>query len=136
MKSKSTTSEEPGFLRFLKPLAIGAAAGLVVSLLALALFALILSYQSVPHVLVTPLSIAAVCIGGLVAGVVAGRLLRSKGLLIGLATGLFLYLVTLLASFSLSADAFGMMALIKLGATVLCGVVGGVFGVNTAKKRR
>ncbi len=136
MKSKSTTSEESGFLRFLKPLVIGTAAGLIVSLIALALFALILSYQSVPHVLVTPLSIAAVCIGGLIAGVVAGRMLRSRGLLIGLATGLFLFLITLLASFSLSADAFGMMALVKLGATVLCGMVGGVFGVNTAKKRR
>ena len=71
------------------------------------------------------------CAGSFTAGFVAAKRRRCKGLLIGLACGIAMYLVTFLIGLLLLQSFAAAGTFSKLIFMVLCSCIGGVVGVNT-----
>lgn len=119
--------------RFLRPVCIGAFVGAIGCLLVLLLMAAVLAAVDVPKAAITPLAVAAAAFGALIGGIVAAKMAREKGLLLGAACGLVLFLIVLVAGFAVLKEIRGSYVVIKLLVLVGCGAVGGVLGVNLGK---
>ena len=64
------------------------------------------------------------------AGMFSTRLKRSMGLLQGFVCGAVLFLSAMILSIAFSEFSFSEMASIKAAVSVICGIIGGVRGVN------
>lgn len=121
------------FTRFLRPVLIGVAVGLIVCIGLLMLMALVVQSVDVPRAAVLPLAIIAAALGAFAAGLTAAAVARQKGLMLGAVCGLTLWLLILLAGVARYEGVSGGNALIKFIALVLSGGIGGVLGVNMRK---
>lgn len=117
-----------------RPILIGAGVGALCCLLVLLVMAAVLAAKDIPQTAVTPMAVVAGAFGSFIAGLVAARIARTKGLMFGSATGLLLYLIIMLAGFAVLKDIRGAYALVKMAILIGCGAVGGVIGVNMKKK--
>ena len=81
-------------------------AGLAVVLLLLLLFSLLISNVDASEELVAAMGCISLCAGSFTAGFVAAKRRRCKGLLIGLACGIAMYLVTFLIGLLLLPEHF------------------------------
>ena len=81
--------------------------------------------------LVAAMGCVSLCAGSFTAGFVAAKRRRCKGLLIGLACGIAMYLVTFLIGLLLLQSFAAAGTFSKLIFMVLCSCIGGVVGVNT-----
>ena len=106
-------------------------AGLAVVLLLLLLFSLLISNIDASEELVAAMGCVSLCSGSFTAGFVAAKRRRCKGLLIGLACGIAMYLVTFLIGLLLLQSFVAAGTFSKLIFMVLCSCIGGVVGVNT-----
>ena len=121
------------FHRWLRPVLVGVAVGLIGCIGLLMLMALIVQSVDVPRAAILPLAIAAAAIGAFLAGLTAAAIAGQKGLLLGAVCGLVLWLLILLAGVARYEGVSGGNALIKLAALLLSGGIGGVLGVNMRK---
>lgn len=121
------------FHRWLRPVLVGVAVGLIGCIGLLMLMALIVQSVGVPRAAILPLAIAAAAIGAFLAGLTAAAIAGQKGLLLGAVCGLVLWLLILLAGVARYEGVSGGNALIKLAALLLSGGIGGVLGVNMRK---
>lgn len=121
------------FTRWLRPLLVGTAVGTLGCMALLMLMALVIQKVDVPRSAVLPLAIAAAAVGAFLAGLVAAAMAKQKGLLLGIACGLTLFLLILLAGFARYAGVDGGNAAVKLAVLLLAGGIGGVLGVNMRK---
>ena len=71
-------AETSGIIHLWKPLAFGAIAGVVATAGILMLFSLLLSSNSLPQEVLTPMAIAALCIGSFLGGGVSAKLAGEK----------------------------------------------------------
>ena len=125
----------PSFFRcWLRPMLVGVAVGLIVSVGMLMLMALLVQTLDVPRVAVLPMAIAAAAIGAFSAGLTAAAVSKQRGLVHGLVCGLVLWFLILAAGFSRYAGVSAGNAAIKLAVLVLTGAIGGVLGVNMRKR--
>ena len=115
----------------------GAGAGLAVTIILLLLFCAILTATEDPGPLAVPLSLAALYLGGIAAGVVGAKLSRrgsAGGFTAGCAFAAAALLVSLLpwpaSAFPTSA------AMIFLGLLLPAGALGGILGTKKQQKRR
>ncbi len=122
------------FRRWLRPVLVGVAVGLIGCIGLLMLMALIVQSVDVPRAAILPLAIAAAAIGAFLAGLTAAAIAGEKGLLLGAVCGLVLWLLILLAGVARYEGVSGGNALIKLAAFLLSGGIGGVLGVNLRKR--
>ena len=122
------------FRRWLRPVLVGVAVGLIGCIGLLMLMALIVQSVDVPRAAILPLAIVAAAIGAFLAGLTAAAVAGQKGLLLGAACGLVLWLLILLAGVARYEGVSGGNALIKLAAFLLAGGIGGVLGVNMRKR--
>jgi putative membrane protein (TIGR04086 family) len=118
----------------LRPALVGVSVGIIGCVGLLMLMAMVVQSADVPRAAILPLAIAAAAIGAFLAGLTAAAMAGQKGLLMGAACGLALWLLILLAGVARYTGVSGMSALIKLAALVLCGGIGGVLGVNMRKR--
>lgn len=130
---KSRGEDKAMVKRFLRPVFIGAFVGAIGCLLVLLLMAAVLAAVDVPKAAITPLAVAAAAFGAFIGGLVAARMAREKGLLLGAACGLVLFLILLVAGFAVLKEIRGTYAVVKLLVLIGCGAVGGVLGVNLRK---
>ena len=121
------------FHRWLRPVLVGVAVGLIGCIGLLMLMALIVQSVDVPRAAILPLAIAAAAIGAFLAGLTAAAIAGQKGLLLGAVCGFVLWLLILLAGVARYEGVSGGNALIKLAALLLSGGIGGVLGVNMRK---
>ncbi len=125
----------PSFFRcWLRPVLVGVAVGLIVSVGMLMLMALAVQTLDVPRAAILPLAIAAAAIGAFAAGLTAAAVVGQRGLVHGLVCGLVLWLLILLAGFSRYAGVSAGNAAVKLAVLGLTGALGGVLGVNLRKR--
>lgn len=69
-------------------------------------------------------------------GFLMARMIRVKGWLVGLGAN-FLFLLTIIIShFVTNLQVYDALFLIKIGVLLLCGVLGGIVGVNKKRKIR
>ena len=132
MRAQDRTSSF--FCRWLRPVLVGVAVGLIGCVGCLMLAALLVRSVDVPRAAILPLAIAAAAIGAFLAGLTAAVVAGQRGLLLGAVCGLLLWLVILLAGVARYTGVSGGTALIKLAALVLAGGIGGVLGVNMRKR--
>ena len=95
------------------------------------LFSLLISNVDASEELVAAMGCISLCAGSFTAGFVAAKRRRCKGLLIGLACGIAMYLVTFLIGLLLLQSFAAAGTFSKLIFMVLCSCIGGVVGVNT-----
>lgn len=114
----------------------GCGIGLTVTFLLLMLFAFLLLYLQANTVVLNLLTTAAGAFGGLAAGFFTARFYRKNGLLCGVLCGLILFFVLYLIGFLLGGTAFSVMLLIRACVMLLLAGIGGIWGVNSALKRK
>ena len=121
--------------RFLRPVIIGAVVGALCCTLLLAVMAAIVASQDIPKAAITPMAIVAAAAGAFFGGFAAARIAKEKGLLIGGACGLLLFILVALAGFAFLKEIRGAYILIKLAVMLVLSALGGVIGVNLRKRR-
>ena len=120
--------------RWVRPLAVGMAVGLVVCVVFLTAFAFVMALGLVPSRAATPFALAAAALGSLFGGFVAARLARARGLLYGAGSGELLFLLLTAVGFACFPEASPALLPLKAVLTVVGGALGGVWGIN-AKRR-
>ena len=122
-------SESVGLVKKIKVSLLSLGAGILASVLFLALFSVLVSNISMPHSLFTLFSTVALVIGSLVSGLISGAVYKRKGSLCGVIGGLLLYAVIFLVSLFVSGQ-IGVIAVLKLVICAVSGAAGGIIGVN------
>ncbi len=135
-KNKRESGGETAAERLLRPVAFGTAGGILVTLACFLLFALVMQFQDVPHIMVSPLAVTAAIIGSFFAGFWAARVLKEKGLLVGSICGLLLFVIVFLSGAAAGTLGDGSAMLVKLIAMLPAAALGGMLGVNVRKKRK
>ena len=120
--------------RVLRPVVIGTVIGAGGCLLILLLMAAVMASSDIPKAAVTPMAVAAAAIGAFISGIVAARISREKGLMLGAVCGLLLYLLVMLAGFAVLREIRGAYAVVQLAVMIGCAALGGVLGVNMGKR--
>lgn len=119
--------------KLIKALITGTITGLAVcfGLILLCVFAVTKS-GTVPYGAISPLAIAAECIGSFFAGFICAKVNRRMGLIFGSVCGAVLFLVLMIIG-AASGGEVGLMAVLRLLMCVLSGAFGGVIGVRNIK---
>jgi len=119
-----------------KKLLISFGVGTVVCMIILLIAAWVLLYRDASATVLKVISSGALCIGSFVSGFVYARLVRNKGLICGVVSGILMFGVYYIAGLLLGAAAFSVLVLVRLVLVVLFACSGGIVGVNTALKRK
>ena len=121
---------------YLWPLLAGLLAGAAMALLLLMLFAAVLPALGLTKETAPWLARIASVLAGLTAGFVSAKLRRKRGLLTGGAAGMILGCCVLAAGFAWAGAVVLVQVLVKLLLYGTAGMIGGVLGVGSGKKRR
>lgn len=136
MKAVTAKPEPGGRKRVFVSLGAGLVGGVVVSLLALLLIAAVYTVKDLPQSSALPLSCAAYGLGALFGGFLAAKKTGARGLISGALTGLVFFAALFLIGAVMRVVGNGGLAFLKLLLSVVCGSLGGVFGVNSGKRAR
>lgn len=127
--SENTTSKS------VKALIIGSvinALMIIITTVMLSLFLVVagnLFENAAGYMMLVPLAI-----GGYVGGFTSARINKSNGLLIGVISGLIVFIIMLIAGFSSGIADFTYMLLLKALVIIMTAAIGGVKGVNKKEK--
>ncbi len=137
MKKTKEHSERYGtIIRAARQIGFGVGAGGCICVVLLLLFAvLFLKMKQLPTVALSPVSIGISALGTFIAGLVAGKLSRQRGLLYGSIAGLVLFFLFLISNLSLGTP-LSWVAFTRMGVMILSGAIGGLLAVNKKRKRK
>ena len=97
--SYDKNSDTQGIGRSMKSIILGTAIGGIVCMLCLVLFAILFVIsKGIPQTMVQPLILVACAVGAFIGGYITVRILRTKGLLFGILSGLLLFVIVCLVS--------------------------------------
>ena len=119
----------------LKGVLWGVLAGETVTVLLLLLFALVMTLAGLPLAAADWLSAIAFCFGAFASGFFASRIVKQKGLLIGLICGVILTVIMFLIGTVFSKIDTSLFLLLKAAGSILFGIIGGILGVNRKQRR-
>ena len=130
-----SVSAEPK--RILKGCAIGLLVAAVLCGLLSCIFAFVLNMMDgLPYGIIDYVMVAiegfSVLIGAYIACVIA----KSKGLIIGALCGAISLLIVFAVGMSMAKNNIGLLTVIRSAVMLLCGVIGGIMGVNRKDKVR
>ncbi len=135
MAMQTTAKKHHGFWgKLLRACAIGAAAGLVCSILFSLAAALVIDESDLPHRSIVPISVAILAVSAFVAGFVAGVINHRQALVVGAVTALIVFAVVFLASFFVPDKEIGASLFVKLAAVFLPSIVASVISVNLPRR--
>lgn len=120
--------------RIVRPMAIGGAIGVLSCVVLLLLAATVMASCQLPQSVIAPLAVVILAISTLLSGFTASRITRERGLLYGVGCGLLLFLITALAGLGVDGTVQGTMLFLKLAASLGCGAIGGIIGVNIKRR--
>lgn len=123
----------PG-MQMLKNGGIGALIGLILCIVFSLIAAFVVSIGDLPHRSVMPISMAIIGISAFIGSLIAGKIHKRQGLLIGLIVGAIMLLVVLAAGFFVPDESIGADMLLKALVTLVPSLVGSVIGVNLRRK--
>ena len=120
-----------------KAILIGILSSGVIMLLLTCLFCLMLKMTSgLPYGIIDYVMIGIEGVGVLIGAYIACRVSKCKGLIIGAAVGVLTLMILLCVGFALPDNHIGLLTLIRSAVLLLCGVIGGIAGVNKKEKVR
>ena len=121
--------------RLAKALCIGAAVSLGATLLLTCIISgVFLILSSTPRAALPYIMLAAEALSVFIGGCAAAAINGSKGLIVGLLCGLTVFMILLVTGLLSGSDDIGIMTFIRLGVLLLCGILGGIKGVNRKEK--
>ena len=123
--------------RVVKAVAIGVLCSVVLAVLLACLFSMMLNMMSgIPYDIIDYVMVAiegfSVLIGAYIACVIA----KSKGLIIGALCGAISLLIVFAVGMSMAKNNIGLLTVIRSAVMLLCGIIGGIMGVNRKDKVR
>lgn len=121
-------------MQMLKNSGIGALVGLVLCIVFSLIAAFIVSSADLPHRSVMPISMAIIGLSSFIGSLVAGKIHKRQGLVVGAVVGVLMLLVILAAGFFVPDESVGATMLFKALATLLPALIGSVIGVNLRRK--
>lgn len=117
--------------KLITAIAVGCVCSILFSVILTAIFAAVmLSTGLLPGDLTEYLSAAVLGLGALVGGFIAAKINKGAGIPVGGLTGLFLICFTVMASCAKGSSGVGSLLVIKLLASVLMGILGGILGLK------
>ena len=119
---KSRETSDSTFAKCLKYLVIGCIAGLFLCAALLAICAFVF------------VSIGISALSAMFAGFLSAKLCHSKGLIMGLFSGLILFACVLISAFSTGGNVFTVSTAMRFLLMMIGGAFGGVLAVNKRKK--
>ena len=120
-----------------KAVLIGVLCSVVLSVLLTCLFSMMLKLMSgIPYEIIDYVMVAiegfSVLIGSYIACVIA----KCKGLVIGTLSGAIALMIVFAVGMSIAKNNIGLLTIIRSVVMLLCGIIGGVAGVNRKEKVR
>ncbi|NMB30788.1 MAG: TIGR04086 family membrane protein [Clostridiales bacterium] len=128
-------SQNRGELKLIKTIAFSSIIGIVISIFVLFLLAILMTKIDMPPVVISAISLVGLCIGALFAGIIAGRINRKDGILIGLICGGTVFAILAFIGIALMNSDVTMTLVVKLCAIVASSILGSVVGVNLKRRR-
>ena len=134
MRKKVQSNRNSVFL--LKALIVGTIVGLITCTLSLALLASVfVKLGSIPQNLVNGFALVAASLGAFVAGYIALKIYKEKGLYVGAACGSLVFLIFTISGFFVSSESLSRFTFVKLLLLTFFGALGGVLGINKKSRR-
>ena len=121
--------------RIIRPVLVGTLIGGAVCIALLALAAVVMTGVDIPKPVIIPLSLAIACVSAFIGGFSAAVIAGKTGWLVGILSGLLLFLLILVGGFVLLGEVRGSLVWIKLALLLAGGMIGGMIGVNLRKRR-
>lgn len=123
--------------RVVKPIVIGTIGSILLTMLLTCLFGMMLKMMTgIPYAIIDYVMVGIECFGVLIGAYIACAISKSKGLLIGALCGAIDLLILFACGLSIAENDIGILTIIRSVAMILCGVIGGVAGVNRKEKVR
>lgn len=119
---------------FLKPVLWSVLLECIVCGLLLLLFSAVMALRDVPLSFADPMMVVASAAGTFAGGYFCARILREKGMFLGMICGGALFLLLFLCSLPIAGAHFTFLLPVKLLSMLLAGAVGGILGVNHKRK--
>ena len=134
MRKKVQSNRNSVFL--LKALIVGTIVGLITCTLSLVLLASVfVKLGSIPQNLVNGFALVAASLGAFVAGYIALKIYKEKGLYVGAASGSLVFLIFTISGFFASGENLSRFTFVKLLLLTFFGALGGVLGINKKSRR-
>ncbi len=115
---------------------LGAVWGLVVAMAALLLSALALTLGDFSHSIALPLSSLSLGLGSFFGSRYTAKKIGEKGYLCGIINGGILFLMTFILGIILNGFSFTAISIVRLITVMLCGIIGGITGINSDSSGR
>lgn len=123
--------------KLLKPIIVGVLTSVVIALILTCLFAWMITLMSgVPYGAIDYAMVGIEGVSVLSGAYFAGVIAKSKGLMIGAVCAGITLLLLFACGLGISQNDIGVLTLIKCAVILLCGVGGGIAGVNRKEKVR
>lgn len=123
--------------KIVKSLAIGIFSSIILIVLLTCLFGLMLKMMSgIPYSIIDYVTVGIEGFSVLIGAYIACAVTKSKGLLIGALCGGITLLLTFACGLSIADNDIGILTVIRSAVLLLCGIIGGVAGVNRKDKVR
>jgi putative membrane protein (TIGR04086 family) len=121
--------------QLIKPALSGILCAFIVSVFLLAVFSVLMAAKDMPSVIVLPFACISISIGALCGGFLASRLNNSRGLFLGVVTGLLFMIILYIAGAIMHQADLNMLLFLKIVLAAFFGAVGGITGVNLRRRR-
>ncbi len=115
--------------------AIGAGTGLVLTSILIFIIAAILTIGDIPAVLISPVTVFFLALGGFGGGFISAKLSGEKGMLCGAFSGIIFFIIVWLFGTFFEKSGFGISAVIKASMIIISASLGGIIGVNNIKRK-
>ncbi len=120
----------------LRPFLLGMAAAAVTACIIMAIMAIAITRYDVSDGAVTAFALIALAAGAFAGGITAAAAHKSRGLAVGGWTGGLVWVATAVAALIANGAQWTALTPIKAALCVLCGMIGGVVGVNRSARRK
>ena len=123
--------------RIIKSVAVGVFSSIILTLLLTCLFGIMMNMMpSIPYGIIDYVMIGVEGFSVLIGAYIACVITRSKGLIIGAVCAVICLLIIFACGLSMAKNDIGVLTIIRSVVMLLCGVVGGIAGVNRKEKVR
>lgn len=123
--------------RVVKAVAIGVLCSVVLAVLLTCLFSMMLNMMSgIPYDLIDYVMVAIEGFSVLMGAYIACVIAKAKGLIIGALCGAISLLIVFAVGMSMAKNNIGLLTIIRSIVMLLCGIIGGIMGVNRKEKVR
>ena len=112
-------------------IAKGSIIAIVFSIILLFIFASLLVYTDIQESTIKPVVIVISMISILIGSLVSSIKIKKRGIINGALVGIiYISIIYILSSISLTGFSLNLYSIIMMIGAVICGIIGGIFGVN------